>query len=605
MIQKVPAATTMFLCMSAACGHVSGQAAGTFVPITNPVENLGNCSATVLHDGTVLVAGGTFDAMAEIFDPSTGTFTSAGTMRDARFCPTTTLLADGRVLIAGGTGAYDEANDNAGNLTSAEIYDPSKGTFQLTGSLPVEHYFGMAAALLQDGRVLVAGGNAILLDGKTLPLGVTAGGSADIYDPATGQFAPAGVIPMVFPTATPLADGRVLLVGTTIDGADNIAFTYDPISGTFDPTGSQAPHSIFPNQANGATTMSFCAVALANGDVLLSGGYDIVGQESEYAGPLGARSTAEIYDPSTGNFRATGTLPGEFFRPSAATLPGGRVFVGGTNNAALYDPASGTFTGSLSPVGWFGENATALPDGTVLVTGNTPNVTGQNWVYTPTPTVVSSASLAITLAPESLASIFGGRLAGTTVDAADSESLSTSLGGVSVHVLDGTGAERPATLLYVSPSQINFEVPAGTVPGSVTVSVLNGSATIVATAQVNAIAPGIFTVPGNIAAAYGTRIESDGSQTILPPASPIMLDQRPVYLSLFGTGIRGRSSLNNVTATIGGLNALVTYAGPQGSIPGLDQVNVLVSASLQGVGLVPLVVTADGVATNQVLVGLK
>ena len=167
---------------------------------------------------------------------------------------------------------------------------------------------------------------------------------------------------------------------------------------------------------------------------------------------------------------------------------------------------------------------------------------------------------------------------------------------------DSAGAERLAPLLYVSPSQINFEVPAGTIPGDITVDILSGATTITVASQVRTVAPGLFTLPGNIAAAFGTRIEADGSQTVLPAGAPIALDDRPVYLSLFGTGVRGLSSVDNVTVTIGGLDAQVTYAGPQGITPGLDQINVLLPAALKGAGNVSLLLTVDGVSANKVIV---
>ena len=79
----------------------------------------------------------------------------------------------------------------------------------------------------------------------------------------------------------------------------------------------------------------------------------------------------------------------------------------------------------------------------------------------------------------------------------------------------------------------------------------------------------------------------------------------PVYLSLFGTGIRGASSPANVTVTIGGVMVQPTYAGSQRLIPGLDQVNVPLTLDLRGKGLVDVTVTVDGVVSNAVQIDIQ
>ena len=97
------------------------------------------------------------------------------------------------------------------------------------------------------------------------------------------------------------------------------------------------------------------------------------------------------------------------------------------------------------------------------------------------------------------------------------------------------------------------------------------------------------------------RIEDDGTQTILPSAS-IVLDGRPAALVLFGTGIRNRSSLDNVRCSIGGIGVPVEYAGPVDGLPGLDQVNVRLTAALTGNTDGHLVLTVDSVPASTVLV---
>jgi uncharacterized protein (TIGR03437 family) len=76
----------------------------------------------------------------------------------------------------------------------------------------------------------------------------------------------------------------------------------------------------------------------------------------------------------------------------------------------------------------------------------------------------------------------------------------------------------------------------------------------------------------------------------------------PAYLTLFGSGLGGATS---ATATIGGVDAAVSYAGPQGVYPGLDQYNILIPPSLAGKGKVEVVVTAGGLPSNPVTVTIQ
>jgi hypothetical protein len=112
-------------------------------------------SATLLPSGYVLVAGGGSDRVrstsAELYDPTTGTFRVTGSMAAPRRHHTSTMLHSGQVLVAGG---YHESS---GILTASELYDPASDTWSPTVSMNVDRYFH-TATLLQDGRVLAAGG---------------------------------------------------------------------------------------------------------------------------------------------------------------------------------------------------------------------------------------------------------------------------------------------------------------------------------------------------------------------------------------------------------------------------------------------------------------
>jgi hypothetical protein len=199
-----------------------------------------------------------FTALAQL----PGTFTQAGRMAVARYQHTATLLNDGRVLIAGGDSSYGALGPNT--EASAELYDPATGTFSPTGSMTTARD-GHTATLLPNGKVLIAGGGP-RLGGVGYSVA-----SAEIYDPATGSFTATGamIVERTAHTATLLNNGRVLIagglrrvVGSTLSeySYPRGAELYDPETGTFSATGDMS--------SGWADT----ATLLPNGKVLVAGG---------------------------------------------------------------------------------------------------------------------------------------------------------------------------------------------------------------------------------------------------------------------------------------------------------------------------------------------
>lgn len=230
-------------------------------------------------------------------------------------------------------------------------------------------------------------------------------------------------------------------------------------------------------------------------------------------------------------------------------------------------------------------------------------------------TIQSAAASSTPIAPDSIASIFGTNLAAETQQAGPLP-LSTTLGGVTVNVQDSKGLTQSAALIYVSPGQINFVVPAGTSPGPATITVGSQSGT----ATIQPVAPTLFSMNGNgsgVAAATAFRPQAANPRLQSPvqvfkcdttgrcTSTPIDVGlDTPVYLTLYGTGIRQRSSPEKVSVTINGINVPVLYAGPQPQYPGLDQVNVPLILSLRGSGESNVVLSVDGQIANTVTINI-
>ncbi|MEP7271701.1 MAG: hypothetical protein ABI882_09355 [Acidobacteriota bacterium] len=236
---------------------------------------------------------------------------------------------------------------------------------------------------------------------------------------------------------------------------------------------------------------------------------------------------------------------------------------------------------------------------------------------------VSAASFkaGASLAPESIVAVFGSNFA-TGVAVGGTIPLPTTLLGTTIKVRDSGGIERLSELFFVSPTQCNYLVPAGTSIGPATVTVTSGDGKLsVGTIQIAPVAPGLFTVNSSgsgLLAAYVLRVV--GTQQTEEPIvvynpntmafDPIPIDLGPAnnacYLVLYGTGVRFRSSLSNVVIKVGGITLETLYAGPAGGFVGLDQLNPSpLPRTLIGAGLVNVEVTVDGVVSNLGTVSIK
>jgi len=306
-------------------------------------------TASLLPSGQVFIAGGSNDDYdfadpAELYDPVAGTLSGAGLV--CRWGHTATVLANGDVLLAGGYSAAAILNGMDGLSNTADLRKAGSGAIQPTGSMNSPRSYH-SATLLQDGRVLLAGGATTNSVSTYKPMQ-----TAEVYDPATGRFASAGdmATPRWAHSAVLLPNGRVLIVGGRAAGAE----LYDPATNTFLPAPGVS--------ANRCYTI---ATLLSDGRVLIAGGSDCSNAILD---------TAEIYDPLTGESTPTGNLVVAQSFSAAALLPDGRVLlVSGSYSVVsqIYDPTTGSFTfgpHTVSPGS--GQTATLLPDGSVLTIGD-------------------------------------------------------------------------------------------------------------------------------------------------------------------------------------------------------------------------------------------
>lgn len=167
---------------STATAELFDPRTGSWTPVSPMLDARNESAAILLKDGRVLLEGGLSGpgadspslAGAELFDPIVGVFTRTGNLRAARHGHTATLLEDGRVLVAGGSGA-------GSNVRVSELFDPGTGTWSATGSLSVGRHLP-AATLLSDGRVLIAGGESEENVSRSSLR------SAELYNPASGRW---------------------------------------------------------------------------------------------------------------------------------------------------------------------------------------------------------------------------------------------------------------------------------------------------------------------------------------------------------------------------------------------------------------------------------
>jgi uncharacterized protein (TIGR03437 family) len=238
------------------------------------------------------------------------------------------------------------------------------------------------------------------------------------------------------------------------------------------------------------------------------------------------------------------------------------------------------------------------------------------WRTYTTAAAVSAASYVANadVARDSIVSVFGVILA-TATESATAQPLPTTLAGTTVMVRDSAGTERAAPLFFAGPGQVNAQIPPGTVDGTATITVRNSlGETSSGTFRVSAVAPGFFTGNANgsgAVAGFGIHVVGSAQtrESLFAGAATRPISFNPateaLFLELYGTGIRHRTSQANVNCEIGGVTTTVEYASDAPGFIGLDQVNVRVPNSLDNRGEVDVVLIVDGKRSQTVRVNIQ
>jgi len=534
----------------------------------------------LLPNGKVLIAGGANNVAtlntAELFDPPTGTTTATGNLAapNGRRAHASVLLQNGQVLLIGGF-------DNASNpLASAELYNPANGTFTATGSMATARA-RFSGVLLADGRVLVSGGHT--------NSGVNSGAlsASEIYNPATGAFTATGSLNVVRErhTMTLLPNGMVLVAG-------GLNFSGPPGSVALSSAELFDPNA---NSGVGAFTLignmnsardEARAVLLPNGTVLIAGGF------ASYQTGLSS-STADIYNPATNTFTlSANSMSVARAHPTLTLLPDGTAVVAGgvpdtgattpsTTSADIFNPATGAFsaTGAMNAGREYARDA-LLPSGNPLVSGGDDGInalSSEEIYYSTAP--LTPLSIATTVLPpaylnqpyvEQLQAQGGvGNLTWTltsgTLPAGITLSASGLLSGtptaisaanIQVKVTDSTGAvfTQSYILVAVPPVLVNPALPTAN-PGvayTQPITVLTGTAPFTFSLFGGALPTGLSlasngTVSGTTNVAPGTFtfvVKVTDSST--PPVS----DNQTVFISVAPPVAITTTSLPSGTAAV-------------------------------------------------------
>jgi N-acetylneuraminic acid mutarotase len=350
-----------------ASAEVYSPSSGTWTLTGSMAEAREAFPALVLKGGKVLVsgglgAGGTVVAAAELYDPSTGAWSSAGSLSLARFAHTATLLQSGKVLVTGGCTA-----SNCSTYTAvSELYDPTSNSWSKTGNLSTARYYH-TAVLLKTGKVLAIGG-------------ATSTTSCELYDPTKGTWSNAASTNAAryLNTATLLSDGKVLVTGGAVGRyPSSSAELYNPSANTWTLTGSMM-----------TGRYGHTATLLTDNTVLVAGGEGQSISCGKACTSFIPTAKVDIYNETPGKFTAAASLSRARAYHSTTLLGTGQALADGGSgytiyccvvlgSAEFYTPLTLTFSATSLNFGVLEIGLTSAPQ-TVTVT----NVSSHSATFT-------------------------------------------------------------------------------------------------------------------------------------------------------------------------------------------------------------------------------
>jgi len=495
--------------ISASSGSVTGTATltvtgGTIALNTSRYQH----SATLLNNGSVLIAGGTscpsagscaYLNSAELYAPTSGTIKSTGSMAAARTAPAV-LLGNGKALVAGGYTC--DSSGNCTSLSSVEIYDPVAGTFSSAGNMTVDRY-EHTMTLLNNGQVLIAGGETC-----SSSTSCTALNSAELYNPTTGTFTATGNLRAARfnASAVALSSGEILVAGG-FDGTNFLASAelYYPDAGTF--SGTLPLHT---------PRASATATLLDSGIVMVAGG-------STCSSPGCPTASSELYN---GYFYyptyPTGNMNVPRFDQTATLLTNGQIlFAGGYDSCAsscmsdgtteLFDPVASTFiTSQTMSTGRSGHTATLLADGSVLLVGGINNgvTLSSTDLYQPASLALPQLAL-IVISPSSPLVVPVGS---TTVMSATGYDSNSNLLGTLQSVIWSSSSPSVATVSNaVGSAGIVHTLSSGTTTITTTVGTVVASTTVSVTSPLVSITVAPQNPTATMGSAQGLNLTATGT----------------------------------------------------------------------------------------------
>jgi uncharacterized protein (TIGR03437 family) len=531
-------------------------------------------------------------------------------------------------LVAVNNGTYKDANGDADPWV--EIYNQGPGpvaigNFYLTDDAANPTKFKLPTKTLADGEYLI-----VWLDNET-----SEGDTHANFTPLT-----AGGKLFLFNGSTQLDAVTYPMLASGVSHARQ-GFYGNVWGNNFQPTAGLA---------NAATASSATAPTQGTGQLLVN--EIMADNEDTYPDPQEAgvyEDWIEIFNPGTTTVNMSGMYLTDNLNnktkwkiPDGVTIParGYLVFIADNEPAQGNLHTSWQLSGEGEAVGLFAADGTTLIDsytfgiqqGDVSVGRATdgdsswsifqPATPGAANTAAYVPWVTNAANYLMTVAPNGISALFGTTITSST-NVASTTPLPTTLGGASVTITDKNNITRDAPLFFTSAGQVNFLVPAATATGRARLTLKKQDGTTTSgDLLVKSVAPGLFAANANgagIAAALALRVDATGKQTYLPLSQFDAATQRfvPVPLSLgaatdqtflilFGTGWRGRTALADVVVEVGGSAVPVAFAGAQGDLVGLDQLNVgPLPRTLAGRNSVNVDLRVDSKRSNRVTVSIQ